>query len=38
MVRSMSYSCAVELAVDMLGGKWKTVLLARLKEGAHRYV
>lgn len=34
----MIYSCAVELAVDMLGGKWKTVLLAHLKQGTHRYV
>jgi len=31
------YSCAVELAVDVLGGRWRTVILARLKEGAHRY-
>ena len=38
MVRSVSYSCAVELAVDTLGGKWKTVLLAHLKEGDLRYV
>ena len=34
----MAYSCAVELAVDTLGGKWKTVLLAHLKEGDLRYV
>ena len=31
------YSCAVELAVDLIGGKWKPVILAHLKEGAHRY-
>ncbi|MET9264879.1 helix-turn-helix domain-containing protein [Amycolatopsis sp. NPDC004079] len=31
------YSCAVELAVDVMGGKWKPVILARLKEGPHRY-
>jgi DNA-binding HxlR family transcriptional regulator len=31
------YSCAVELAVDVIGGKWRTVILAHLKEGTHRY-
>ena len=31
------YSCPVELATDVLGGKWKTVILARLKERHHRY-
>lgn len=31
------YRCPVELAVDLVGGKWKTVLLARLKERPHRY-
>jgi DNA-binding HxlR family transcriptional regulator len=31
------YGCPVELAVDVLGGRWRTVLLARLKEGVHRY-
>lgn len=31
------YHCAVELAVDLIGGKWKPVILAHLKEGAHRY-
>ena len=32
-----SYSCPVELAVDVIGGRWRTVLLSHLKEGAHRY-
>jgi len=32
-----SYSCPVELTVDVIGGRWRTVLLAHLKEGAHRY-
>jgi DNA-binding HxlR family transcriptional regulator len=31
------YSCPVELTADILGGRWRTVILARLKEGAHRY-
>ncbi len=31
------YYCAVELAVDVIGGKWKPVILAYLKEGVHRY-
>ncbi|ANN16514.1 HxlR family transcriptional regulator [Amycolatopsis orientalis] len=31
------YHCAVELAVDVLGGKWKPVILSHLKEGVHRY-
>ncbi|NUP14347.1 MAG: helix-turn-helix transcriptional regulator [Polyangiaceae bacterium] len=32
-----TYGCAVELALDVLGGKWRTVILARIKEGAQRY-
>ncbi|MDV3459302.1 helix-turn-helix domain-containing protein [Sphingomonas sp. HF-S4] len=32
-----SYGCPVELALDFVGGKWKTVILARLKEEPHRY-
>ncbi|AGZ45371.1 winged helix-turn-helix transcriptional regulator [Actinoplanes friuliensis] len=32
-----SYSCPVELTVDVVGGRWRTVLLAHLKEGVHRY-
>ncbi|HEY0535015.1 MAG TPA: helix-turn-helix domain-containing protein [Actinoplanes sp.] len=31
------YSCPVELTVDIIGGRWRTVILARLKEGVHRY-
>jgi DNA-binding HxlR family transcriptional regulator len=30
-------SCPVELALDMLAGKWKSVLLAHLKDGFLRY-
>lgn len=36
-MRGERYSCPVELAVTRLGGKWKVVLLARLKERPHRY-
>jgi DNA-binding HxlR family transcriptional regulator len=31
------YNCAVELAVDVIGGAWRPVILAHLKEGVHRY-
>jgi DNA-binding HxlR family transcriptional regulator len=31
------YGCGVEFSLDLLGGKWKTVILARLKEGPLRY-
>jgi len=34
---SARYHCAVELAVDVIGGKWRPVILAHLKEGVHRY-
>lgn len=31
------FSCPVELSLAVLGGKWKTVILAHLKEGPMRY-
>jgi DNA-binding HxlR family transcriptional regulator len=31
------YGCPVEFALDMLGGKWKTVILARIKQRPMRY-
>lgn len=31
------YGCPVELTLEFVGGKWKTVILAWLKEGPHRY-
>jgi DNA-binding HxlR family transcriptional regulator len=31
------YGCPVELTLDLIGGKWKTILLARLKSGRLRY-
>lgn len=37
LVRGRMYGCPVELALDLIGGKWKTVILARIKEGALRY-
>jgi DNA-binding HxlR family transcriptional regulator len=33
-----TFSCPVELALDVLGGKWRAVMLAHLKEGELRYV
>jgi DNA-binding HxlR family transcriptional regulator len=32
-----SVGCPTELAMEILGGKWKTVILARLKEEPLRY-
>ncbi|MEV6235435.1 helix-turn-helix domain-containing protein [Lentzea sp. NPDC051838] len=31
------YHCPVELALDVIGGKWRAVLLAHLKERPHFY-
>ena len=31
------FGCPVELALSLIGGKWKTVLIARLKQGPLRY-
>ena len=31
------YSCAVEVAVDAIAGRWTPVILAHLNEGVHRY-
>ncbi|MGV9665525.1 winged helix-turn-helix transcriptional regulator [Nocardia niigatensis] len=36
MVRKRYY-CPVEVTVDLIGGKWKAVILAHLKEGVRRY-
>ncbi|MER9961250.1 helix-turn-helix transcriptional regulator [Mesorhizobium sp. M0045] len=35
--RGRLYGCPVEFALDALGGKWKTVILARIKEQPMRY-
>jgi DNA-binding HxlR family transcriptional regulator len=32
-----TFSCPVELALQVLGGKWRVVILAHVKEGAFRY-
>jgi len=32
-----NYGCPVELSLDFIGGKWRTVILAWLKEAPHRY-
>ena len=32
-----TFGCPTELALELLGGKWKTVILARLKDGPMRY-
>jgi len=32
-----TYGCPVELALDLIGGKWKTVIVARLKQGPMSY-
>jgi len=32
-----SFGCPVELSLELLGGKWKPVILARLKDGPLRY-
>lgn len=34
---SLSYGCPVELALGVLGGKWRVVILAHLKQGPLRY-
>ena len=31
------YDCPVELALDVIGGKWRAVILAHLKERPHHY-
>jgi DNA-binding HxlR family transcriptional regulator len=31
------YHCPVELALDVIGGKWRAVVLAHLKERPHHY-
>ncbi|MBB6409757.1 winged helix-turn-helix transcriptional regulator [Mesorhizobium sangaii] len=35
--RGRLYGCPVEFALDALGGKWKTVILARIKQQPLRY-
>jgi len=35
--RQPTYECPVEFALDVLGGKWRSVILAYLKEAPRRY-
>lgn len=37
MTTERVYGCPVELSLELLGGKWKPVILARLKEEPLRY-
>jgi DNA-binding HxlR family transcriptional regulator len=37
MSRQKLFGCPTELTVSVLGGKWRVVILAYLKEGVHRY-
>ncbi len=36
-VNGKLYPCSVSLAMNLVGGKWKTVILYHLKEGTKRY-
>ena len=36
-VNNVLYPCTVSLAMDMVGGKWKVVILYHLKDAAKRY-
>jgi DNA-binding HxlR family transcriptional regulator len=31
------YNCPVEAALDVIGGKWKVLILCWLKQGVHRF-
>jgi len=35
--KGKKYPCSVSLVMDLVGGKWKTVILAHLKDGEKRY-
>jgi DNA-binding HxlR family transcriptional regulator len=36
-VRVKQYHCPVELTLDVVGGKWRVLILAHLKQGPLRY-
>lgn len=35
--QNKTYPCAVSLTMDLVGGRWKTVILHHLKNGDRRY-
>lgn len=37
LARGRLYGCPVELTLERIGGKWKTIVLARLKDSPLRY-
>ncbi|MEL1252224.1 helix-turn-helix domain-containing protein [Flavobacterium sp. DGU38] len=37
VVNGKMYACTISLAMDIVGGKWKTVILHHLKSGEKRY-
>jgi DNA-binding HxlR family transcriptional regulator len=36
-LKDKTYPCTVSLTMDLVGGKWKTVILYHLKDGEKRY-
>ena len=36
-VKGKTYPCTVSVAMDLVGGKWKSVILYHLKDGEKRY-
>lgn len=34
--KGRKYLCSLELTLDVIGGKWKTMMIYRLKDGALR--
>lgn len=36
-LKEKTYPCAISLAMDLVGGKWKAVILYHLKDGEKRY-
>lgn len=37
LLKGKAYPCTVSLAMDLIGGKWKTVILYHLKDEPKRY-
>jgi DNA-binding HxlR family transcriptional regulator len=36
-MKTKTYNCPVEAAIDVIGGKWKTLILWWLQQGTHRF-